>query len=196
MDLAELDLASDPARAESRFAQALTGFERCGDAGYAAQALIGLAACALHNGDLARCASLLGAADARLESSGFSISPFFAPIAESANRILADAADSVHLVALRVAGRTLDIAQCVREPIMAEPSPPILDQRPHVSDDLTRREREVLVLLAEGSSNREIGLALNISTATVKAHVANILAKLNLSSRTAAAAYMHRLPKR
>jgi DNA-binding NarL/FixJ family response regulator len=52
---------------------------------------------------------------------------------------------------------------------------------------LTAREREVLVLVAEGRSNRDIGQVLSIGERTVQAHLGNVLAKLSLSSRTQAA---------
>ncbi|WP_143414932.1 response regulator transcription factor [Geobacillus sp. E263] len=51
---------------------------------------------------------------------------------------------------------------------------------------LTRRECEVLQLLADGKSNRGIGEALYISEKTVKNHVSNILQKLNVNDRTQA----------
>jgi pentatricopeptide repeat protein len=54
---------------------------------------------------------------------------------------------------------------------------------------LTRREVEVLRLLAQGLSDREIGEALFISRHTVMRHVSHILAKLDVDSRTAAAAH-------
>ena len=53
---------------------------------------------------------------------------------------------------------------------------------------LTAREREVLRLIAEGRSNREIGAALFISAKTASVHVSNILGKLGVTSRTEAAA--------
>jgi len=53
--------------------------------------------------------------------------------------------------------------------------------------DLTHREREVLGLLAEGHSDQEIANALGISYRTVTSHVRNILDKLDVTSRTAAA---------
>ena len=52
---------------------------------------------------------------------------------------------------------------------------------------LSPREREVLQLLAQGQTNREIALALSVSASTVKIHVVHILAKLGVSDRTQAA---------
>lgn len=48
---------------------------------------------------------------------------------------------------------------------------------------MTRREREVIVLIVEGMSNKEIAQRLNLSTYTVKSHVHNILEKMALNSR-------------
>ncbi len=61
------------------------------------------------------------------------------------------------------------------------------DQAP-AGAGLTTREREVLRLVAEGRNNREIAAALFISPKTASVHVSNILTKLNVASRTAAAA--------
>jgi DNA-binding CsgD family transcriptional regulator len=58
---------------------------------------------------------------------------------------------------------------------------------------LTSRELEVLVLVAEGRSNRQLAEALFISAKTASVHVSNILAKLGVGSRVEAAAVAHRL---
>jgi len=57
------------------------------------------------------------------------------------------------------------------------------------SECLTEREVEVLQLVAQGQSNRQVADLLTISEATVRTHVSNILSKLNLCSRTQAALY-------
>jgi DNA-binding CsgD family transcriptional regulator len=57
---------------------------------------------------------------------------------------------------------------------------------------LTAREREVLALVAAGATNREIGERLHMAEKTASVHVSRILAKLNVRSRTEAAAVAHR----
>ncbi len=59
-------------------------------------------------------------------------------------------------------------------------------------DDLTEREIDVLKCLGDGLSNQEIGEKLFIGVKTVKTHVSNILAKLELTDRTQAAVYANR----
>ena len=62
-------------------------------------------------------------------------------------------------------------------------------QQPLTADPLTERELEVLRLVAQGCSNKEIALKLSVSELTVRTHVSNILGKLHLASRTQAALY-------
>lgn len=94
-------------------------------------------------------------------------------------RELEDAIRAVHrgegLLHPRAAGAVL------REVADARPAPP--------APDLTPREREVLALLAQGLTNRLIARELGVSEKTVKTHVSNVLAKLDVSDRTQAALY-------
>jgi NarL family two-component system response regulator LiaR len=62
-------------------------------------------------------------------------------------------------------------------------------QRPPTPEPLSGREMEVLRLLAQGKSNREIADQLVITELTVRTHVSNILGKLHMASRTQAALY-------
>jgi len=75
----------------------------------------------------------------------------------------------------------------VARKVLAELSGP--PQAPLTTDPLTAREVEVLRLLAQGKSNKEIGEALVVAEETVHAHVSNILNKLHLANRTQAALY-------
>ncbi|WP_086765664.1 helix-turn-helix transcriptional regulator [Streptomyces bobili] len=67
---------------------------------------------------------------------------------------------------------------------VTHPGPPAPRTEARSVDALTRREREVAALVAQGMSNREIAERLVISKRTVDAHVEHILAKLGITSRT------------
>jgi DNA-binding NarL/FixJ family response regulator len=69
-------------------------------------------------------------------------------------------------------------------PVSAPASQPLVD----LPEPLTRREREVLQMLAAGLANKEIAARLNISDHTAKFHVAAILGKLGAATRTEAVA--------
>jgi DNA-binding NarL/FixJ family response regulator len=95
---------------------------------------------------------------------------------------LAEAIRAAHagqtMISPTVATRLVQaIAQRADEPA---PSPP-------AQAGLTRREREVLELLAEGYANKRIARELGIAEKTVKAHVGRVLAKLGVADRTQAA---------
>jgi NarL family two-component system response regulator LiaR len=74
------------------------------------------------------------------------------------------------------------VAAALVQTIAARPSPIGSD-----SQRLTRREHEVLELIARGRSNKRIAFELDISEKTVKTHVGHVLAKLGVSDRTQAA---------
>ncbi|WP_047982490.1 response regulator [Ornithinibacillus contaminans] len=63
-------------------------------------------------------------------------------------------------------------------------------RKPH--DELTEREMEVLLCIGNGMTNQEISEQLYIGIKTVKTHVSNILAKLDVHDRTQAAVYVHK----
>ena len=75
----------------------------------------------------------------------------------------------------------------VVEPAESEPASPA------DSLGLTPRELEVLLLVAAGRTNREIGAELFMSEKTASVHVSRILAKLGVGGRVEAAAVAHRL---
>jgi len=84
-----------------------------------------------------------------------------------------------------IAGRLLDEIQSGATKRSSSPEAP---QGPPV----TRRELEILQLVAEGLSNKEIGKKLSITEGTVKNHVHNALEKLHMENRIQAAAYIVR----
>jgi NarL family two-component system response regulator LiaR len=81
----------------------------------------------------------------------------------------------------------------LRKVMEAAMGPPAGEARPPAAPsppgDLTERELEVVVLVAEGLSNREIAESFVISEKTVKTHIGHILAKLGLKDRTQLAIY-------
>ncbi len=93
--------------------------------------------------------------------------------------LLKDASDQDLITAVRAVGQGQGyISPAVSEAVLS-------DYRRHVSDPidlLTSREREVLQLIAEGKTNKEIAAVLNLSIYTVDAHRGRIMEKLNLHS--------------
>ena len=87
--------------------------------------------------------------------------------------------------ALVAAVRSVAAGHLLLEPAAAA----ALIEAPPEGSTLTARERDVLTLLAEGRSNREIARALAVAEKTVKTHVSSILLKLGLADRTQAAVY-------
>ncbi|MBI4780184.1 MAG: response regulator transcription factor [Oscillatoriophycideae cyanobacterium NC_groundwater_1537_Pr4_S-0.65um_50_18] len=78
------------------------------------------------------------------------------------------------------------LQRLISKPAVA--APPLPDLPPGFAE-LTPREREVLKLIAQGASNREIAQTLYISEGTVKNHVTNLLGRLELRDRTQAAIF-------
>ena len=85
--------------------------------------------------------------------------------------------------------RAAHAGEAIIDPTVAARLVHALSERPPTPalDDLTARERDVLVLIAQGRSNKRIALELGISEKTVKTHVGHVLAKLDVTDRTQAA---------
>lgn len=94
---------------------------------------------------------------------------------------LADAIRQAHR------GRSLVLAPAAAEALLTLITDPKQAPSP-TGDDLTERERQVLALLADGLTNREIAHRLHVSESTAKQFVRSILVKLNVDSRTEAVA--------
>ncbi|MFQ5880619.1 MAG: response regulator, partial [Dehalococcoidia bacterium] len=98
-----------------------------------------------------------------------------------------------HTIAAVLNGGLLIEASLISKALATFASPDDEDEGP--LEGLTSRELEVLRLLAQGNTNKEIGEALYLAEITIKKHVQNIMAKLKASDRTQAAvkAYRHGL---
>ncbi|MEG9225545.1 response regulator transcription factor [Aeromicrobium sp. Sec7.5] len=92
--------------------------------------------------------------------------------------------DLVNAIRLAAGGHSL-LAPEVTERVIARSARSARAADPRL-DDLTQRERDVLVAMAKGMSNAEIAQALFVSTATVKSHVSHVLAKLDARDRVQA----------
>lgn len=110
--------------------------------------------------------------------------------------LLKDAAGEEMVNAIRaVAGGDAMLAPSVTRRLLddfAEPKPSVRAQALEALAVLTEKEREVLIALAEGLANADIGRRLHLSEATVKTHVSHILGKLELDNRVQAAILAHR----
>ena len=92
--------------------------------------------------------------------------------------------DLVNAIRLAAGGHSL-LAPEVTERVIARSSRGARAADPRL-EDLTERERDVLVAMAKGMSNAEIAQALFVSPATVKSHVSHVLAKLDARDRVQA----------
>jgi DNA-binding NarL/FixJ family response regulator len=96
----------------------------------------------------------------------------------------------------RIVTDALQSKDSASRPAAVAPEPAHLDEAGMLLESLTQREQDVLALLTQGYTNRQIGEALRITPNTVKKHVDHILQKLGASNRAAAvaAALRARLP--
>jgi predicted ATPase/DNA-binding CsgD family transcriptional regulator len=182
-------LSGSPDAAQVLFAEALDLASRMGMRSSTAYALIGLAMTG--RADPGWSARLHGAADQVLADLGHALEPLEARLADLDRQRLRAAMGAEAFDAEYAAGRTLDPAQ-VRVhlgPTDAAAGQPRGAVSPEAMTVLTPRELDVLKLVAQGLSNPDIARQLFLSEHTVHRHLANILRKLSLPSRAAAAAW-------
>jgi predicted ATPase/DNA-binding CsgD family transcriptional regulator/DNA-binding XRE family transcriptional regulator len=183
-------MQGDQALASRLFIESMTVAAEIGSERFLLGAVAGLAGVALALGQPERAARLLGAVETTAKSSGGG------RVAHAAHtaRILAEVRASLPEPVFAAAwdeGRALPFTDA-RADAMAlaasaeEPPAPVPDVASRCG--LTARELDVLRLLVEGHSDRQIAAALYIGTRTVQTHVANLFTKLRVNTRAAAAA--------
>ena len=164
--------------------------------------LLGLADIALARGAAARATRLLGAAEAAREADGINLQPYVRRTAERVADMARQSLGAAAFAAAWAAGRDLPLERAVEEAVAAGAGDGVAAARVSAAlarrrsatahspiAGLTGREAEVLALVAEGRSNKDIGERLFVSPRTVGAHVASIYGKLGINTRAAAAAF-------
>jgi len=182
-------LQGDQILAARLFTESLAVAEAIGISRLVLGAVAGLAGVTLALGQPERAARVLGAVQAEGETSGIGRLGH----ADHTARILAEVRASLPEPTFTTAwneGRHLPVAEARADALAIATSVEQGPQRAHDASGfgLTPRELDVLRLLVEGQSDREIGEALFIGARTVQTHVANLFAKLGVNTRAEAAA--------
>jgi non-specific serine/threonine protein kinase len=190
--------------AEGRFVEAarfyrscLSGYAEAGDA-FLQSPLAGLARVAIEAGRPTTGAQLLGAADAELQRTGMRFDQFERVGRDQAEvrarAALGESAFAAAYTAGREFGRDACFAVADDMVLSLEAAEAAHSAgKGQTTAGLTAREREVLVLVAEGLSDRDVAQALFITQGTVRSHLTSIFGKLEVGSRTAAIATARRL---
>jgi DNA-binding CsgD family transcriptional regulator len=191
-DLGWLELArGDPTAAANRFAEGLTIFNAMGSLRGVGRVLDGCA-CLAAGSQPVLALRLAGSASVLRERTSSVLFPGEETRLERCLRVARQAV--AQPAAVGHAGRTMPYEQAVGDAFafLAEPAPAVETSGPSdpiAKHGLSPRELQVLRLVAEGRSNREIAEALFISRRTATTHMTHLFTKLGLDSRAAAAAY-------
>ncbi len=194
-------LGGAPGAAEALFAESLDLARRMGMKRQTAYPLIGLAVSGNDGADPSWIARLHGTADQALADLGETLDPLEGRLADLDRQRLRAAMGDEAFAAEYAVGRTLDLARMAHEALQRTLASRAAQQAGTPANEpgaprsasgvtvLTPRELDVLKLVAHGLSNPDIARRLVLSEHTVHRHLANILRKLGLSSRAAAAAW-------
>lgn len=184
--------------ATARYAECLRLFDEIGSREGLGDALAATGRLALRCRCPDAAATLLGAANGTNEALGHMPSPGEQAANQQAEAAARDLLGEIEFARVWAAGRALppDMAVSAASEVLAAvgtrpttciPAPPFSVAI------LTPRERQVLALVAEGASDREVGAVLFINPGTVRSHLTNIFGKLGVGSRTGAVAAARRL---
>jgi non-specific serine/threonine protein kinase len=183
--------AGDLVRARSLFQRGVTLAVDLASPWGVAHAFIGLAAVAAGEGRDEQAAWLLGAAENLRASNDYQFGPELLAPRDEANRMARTHLGEAGFAAAWEAGRTLSLDDAVALALAGdavEPAFPASHQPAPAADALTNREREILPLLVQRWTDKEIADALFLSPRTVSTHVTNIFNKLGVNNRREAAA--------
>jgi serine/threonine-protein kinase PknK len=177
----------DLGRAEALLEESLGVHHDLGDRWRIASVLEALAGTACAQGEFERAARLFGAAEALREAIGTPV-----PLCERPDRDRNVAAASTRLDdAVWAEGRAMSVGEAVGYALAERSGAPQAnapaEAQPAV---LTRRQAEIATLIARGLTSRQIAGELSISEHTVNTHVARILSRLDLRSRTQLVAWI------
>jgi DNA-binding NarL/FixJ family response regulator len=190
-------LQGDHERARSYYRESLMLCKELANKMIASESLEGLACICVAEGAIQRVTKLFGAAEALREAVGGQHMPEEAALREPYLAAARSRLDEAAWDKAWAEGRAMSMEQAIDYALSEQkPTSPSPDSEQPSSDEppsLTRREKEVAILVTRGLTNRQIAQELFLSEHTVHHHVTNILKKLNLSSRQQVAS---RLPDR
>jgi non-specific serine/threonine protein kinase len=187
-------LLGERERSERAYREALTLFGELRDSWWTGRCLHSLGVVAAERGDYLRAARLLGTAEARLDAVTGQLSRLEAGRHAPGRTQGRAALGSERFDEGMAEGRAMRTDEATAYALQVTSAPPgstdaTADAASPSVSILTRREREVARLVADGLTNREIAASLVVSERTVTTHLDHIFGKLGVSSRTSLATF-------
>ncbi len=190
---------ADVARAAGNLTEAMILYQKCLSLNWDRQdlenvswSLAGLAIIAATDGQGEQAVRLMGLADQIEDLTSAPLTPHIRRDHDLAVRMLIEIVGAERFATIQASVRSADPAVEIGAALALTRRETTKNAPALAGPGLTRREHDVLRMMASGQSNREIADALFVSLGTVKVHVTHILAKLGVKSRSAATDYAHR----